>query len=133
MKVNFRLGPKGPVDREKAKVCLIMNLGVPGSGSLMAGRLVGYPQLVLTFCGLAVSMIFGGKMLTWTLGNWSRLQNSNDPMASLTEIWQAIKWPLAGLGIFALAWLWGLITGLMVLATAKSDETSSLQAPNFRQ
>ena len=123
MKANFKLGPRGPVTRSKAKVCLMMNLGVPGSGSLMAGRLVGYPQVFLMAAGMIISTICAGKFLTWFFANWSRLQNPNvDPMETLAEIWQAVKWPLAGIVVFGLAWLWGLVTGLMILARARRDE-----------
>jgi hypothetical protein len=123
MKVNLKLGPGGPLTREKAKVCLMMNVAVPGSGSLMAGRIVGYLQLFLTAAGMIISTVCAGKFLTWFFANWSRLQNpDNDPIETLVEIWQAVKWPLAGLGIFAVAWLWGLVTGLSILAKARRDE-----------
>jgi hypothetical protein len=123
MKVNLTLGPRGPITRDKAKVCLMMNLGVPGSGSLMAGRVVGYLQLVLTAAGMMVSMIFAGKFITWFFANWSRLQNpSNDPMEMLGEIWQAVKGPLAGLALFGFAWLWGLASGLSILGKSKGEE-----------
>jgi hypothetical protein len=138
MKVNLTLGPGGPITRDTAKVCLMMNLGVPGSGSLMAGRIVGYPQLFLMAAGMIISMIFAGKFLTWFFANWSRLQNpSNDPMETLVEIWQAVKWPLAGLALFGFAWLWALVTGLIILAEAKkasgSEEGSKFQHPTSRK
>jgi hypothetical protein len=138
MKVNLTLGPGGPKTRDKAKVCLMMNLGVPGSGSLMAGRIVGYPQLFLMAAGMIISMIFAGKFLTWFFANWSRLQNpSNDPMEMLVEIWQAVKWPLAGLALFGFAWLWALVTGFSILVQAKKgvegEKTSNIQHPTSRE
>ena len=101
----------------------MMNLGVPGSGSLMAGKMIGYPQLLLMTAGMIISMVFGGKFLAWFFANWARLQNpSNDPLGTLAEIWQAVKWPLAGVALFGLAWLWGLGTGLNILVKAKREE-----------
>src|SRR5262245_25650491 len=134
MKVSLKLGPGGPMTRDKAKVCFVTNLGFPGAGSLMGGKIVGYPQLLMTVCGLGISMICGGKFLTWFFANWSRLQNpSGDPLEILAEIWQAVKWPLAGLGLFALAWLWGFVTGWSLLVRAKRAEamqSSKFQAPS---
>ena len=123
--------------RDKAKVCLMMNLGFPGSGSLMAGKIVGYLQVLLTLGGFAISMICGGKFLAWFFANWSRLQNpSNDPLQTFSEIWQAVKWPLAGVGLFGLAWLWGLGTGLLILVAAKRQvppPIKQFRAPTSRE
>jgi hypothetical protein len=124
MKFNLTLGPGGAMTRDKAKVCLMMNIAVPGTGSLMAGRVVGYAQLLLMAAGMVISTIFGGKLLTWFFANWSRLQNpGNDPWANLREILAAVKWPTAGVGLFAVAWIWALGTGLAVLAKSKRIET----------
>jgi hypothetical protein len=89
----------------------------------MAGRIVGYVQLVLTAAGMILSMIFAGKFITWFFANWSRLQNpNNDPIETLGEVWQAVKWPLAGLALFGFAWLWGFVSGLSILGKSKREE-----------
>jgi len=120
MKFSLVLGPREPLTREKARICFGMNLGFPGSGSLMARRLVGYPQILLTMSGILLSMLFGLRFIAWFLSNWSRLQNPNaDPMAGLHELWLQVRWALLGMGLFALAWIWGLVSGLIMLAAAK--------------
>ena len=86
----------------------------------MAGKRVGYPQLILTSAGMLISMICGGKFFVWFLQNWSRLQNPSDPSAMLLEMWHAAKWPLAGMALFGVAWIWGAVTGLGLVAKAKA-------------
>ena len=123
MKINLRLGPPGPLTRERAWICFSMNMGFPGSGSLMARRLVGYPQAVLTISGILLTLFFGGRFVTWFFANWSRLQNpGGDPLETMREIWMAVRWALAGMGLFALAWLWGLATGLTIVSRAKREQ-----------
>ena len=124
MKLSLRLGSREPLTREKARMCFGINLGFPGSGSLMAGRLVGYPQILMTLSGILLSMLFGLRFIGWFMANWSRLQNPNgDPMENLHELWLQVRWALLGIVLFAVAWLWGLVSGLMILAAARKQST----------
>jgi len=62
------------------------------------------------------------RFIAWFLANWSRLQDPNaDPMATLRELWLSVRWALLGIALFALAWIWGFASGLMILASAKKN------------
>jgi len=122
--------PRAPLSRETAWACLTTNLAMPGAGSLAAGRLSGYAQIALALGGMAISLLFGVRFIWWFLSNWSQLQNPDaDPVATLGEIWRALKWPLLGLGLFVLSWLWALVTSLGILREARANEQKS--APNL--
>lgn len=115
--MKFVLATKGPGNRTEAWACVMANLALPGSGSLAAGKPIGYYQLGVTAFGFIVSVVTGIHLLQWMLGNWARINDSTgDPVANLVVIWQEIKWPLAGLAIFAMALLWAGITSLQILA-----------------
>ena len=90
----------------------------------MAGRRSGYAQVVLGIGGMALTTVFGLRFLVWYAANWSRLQSSSqvDPFTGISEIWGAVKWALVGFGVFGLGWVWGLGTGLAIIAEAKKGE-----------
>jgi hypothetical protein len=113
--------PDSPT-RANAWTCLTTNLAMPGAGSLMGGRRVGYAQLLLTLAGLALTGIFGLRFIVWTLQNWSRLQDADaDPLETLLMLWIAVRWALLGIGLFVIAVLWGLTTSLSILKRAKKS------------
>jgi hypothetical protein len=111
--------PSGPLDRSTAWGCVTSNLALPGSGSLLAGRLSGYGQAFLALGGTVLTIVFGVRFLVWGLSNWSRLQ---DPEGDLVErgleVWLSVRWALLGLGAFAAGWLWALGTSLGILRRA---------------
>jgi hypothetical protein len=45
----------------------------------------------------------------------------SDPRESLLDLWRHACWPLAGIGIFAVALCWAMATSLMLLAGAQKD------------
>jgi hypothetical protein len=117
MKFAFPRRGQGPRSRNEAWACFTANLAWPGSGSLAAGRPVGYGQTVLALIGLLVSVVTGAHMLSWTMANRNVLNNPNsDPVANLSLIWHQIKWPLAGLGVFGIALVWAMITSAQIMA-----------------
>ena len=98
------------------------NIALPGSGSLMAGRKSGYPQLVLGLGGMVLSLIFGVRALFWMLANWSRMHDpAVDQFQVIGEMWQVLVWALLGIAIFGLAWLWALATSYAIVCSAKND------------
>jgi hypothetical protein len=108
---------KGPANCAEAWACLSANLALPGSGSLAAGKSVGYYQLALAVAGCIISLTTGIHLLEWMFGNWTRINDSTgDPFETLVTVWREIRWPLLGLGIFAVSLLWGWITGMQLLA-----------------
>lgn len=124
MKVSLALGPRQPLSRQTAWGCLTTNLAMPGFGSLVAGRVSGYAQAALTIGGMILTMIFGARFIWWYVANWSRFHESEaDPTAALGEMWQFLKWPLVGFGMFGVGWLWALATGLQIVSSARKDQS----------
>src|SRR4051812_17590408 len=102
MKISLALGPRKPLSRQTAWGCLTANLALPGSGSLLAGRVIGYPQLALGGLGMLLTLVFGVRFLIWQITNWSRLHDpSGDPLGALVETWQSVRWAVLGIGLFA--------------------------------
>ncbi len=127
MKISLALGPRRTLSRQTAWGCLTTNLAMPGFGSLMAGRISGYFQAALAFAGFALTTIGGIRFLAWYLANGARLRGPQaDPVAALEAILQAAKWPFAGIALFALGWLWGLVTGWWLVQEAKHAESRNL-------
>ena len=112
--------------RESARGCLAANLAVPGLGSLAVGRKIGFAQLALCLAGMLVTLVFGVRFIYWSLAHWSELRNPDpyaDPLAGLLEMWRHARWPLLGIALFALAWLWALSTSLALLNAAKRNSS----------
>jgi hypothetical protein len=116
MKLVLASNAKGPVNRTEAWACVMANLAFPGSGSLAAGKSVGYYQAALTIIGCVLSLATGIHLMQWMLVNWVKINDATgDPAETLTTIWREIRWPLAGLGIFGLALLWSCLTSWQIL------------------
>jgi hypothetical protein len=117
------LGPRQALSRQTAWGCLTTNLTLPGFGSLVAGRVVGYGQAALSLGGTAITMVFGVRFILWFLANWSRLHDvEGDAMGGLVEMWGVLRWPLLGIGIFLIGWIWALGTSLQIIQAAKKSE-----------
>ena len=126
MKISLALGRRQPLSRQTAWGCLTTNLALPGCGSLLAGRRSGYAQLALAMLGLLLITVYGVRFITWGIANWSRLHAPEaDPTQSLLEIWLHLRALLLGFGIALIAWIWTLITGLSILASAQKPESLS--------
>ena len=124
MKISLALGQHPPPDRATAWACLTTNVVLPGSGSLVAGKKIGYAQLALAFCGVAVTTLFGIRFLLWYARNWARLrQTADDPLAVLGEVFHQLRWPGLGIVIFIVAIGWAFITSLQILGATRSQST----------
>src|SRR3954468_8343306 len=131
MKVSLALGSREPLSRQTAWGCLTSNLALPGSGSLAAGRRVGYPQLMLAALGLFLTMVFGARFFLWFFANWSRFSDQTaDPVATLSEMWHALKWAALGIAVFLASCIWALVTSLSILHSAAGSENSNVP-PRF--
>ena len=99
------------------------NLGMPGFGSLMAKRRVGWPQTALTVIGFALTTIYGVRFGLWFFQNLDALYGpESDPVDTLLALWQAVRWALLGIGLFAVSWLWSLATNAAILHSARQSE-----------
>ena len=119
---SVRANPE-PADHQTAQGCLATNLVMPGLGSLAGGRKIGLPQLALCLAGFAITLGFGLPFIYWALAHWSEFYGSEpipDPLAPLRDLWQHARWPLLGIGLFALSWVWALLTSWSLLAKAKA-------------
>jgi hypothetical protein len=96
-------------DRHRAWAALSANVTVPGLGSLLLGRRAGWVQVSLAVCGMALSLTW----LALVLFDWK--QGGALPAAVPRR-----GLLLAGLGLFAVAWIWALATGLDAVHRARA-------------
>ena len=100
---------------------------MPGFGSLAAGYVSGYAQAALAIGGMIVSLVFGARFIMWYVANWSHFHELDaDPTAALGEMWQFLKWPLVGFGMFAVGWLWALATGFQIVSSSRKSESAAV-------
>jgi hypothetical protein len=123
MRISLALGKHRTLSRQTAWGCLTTNLAMPGFGSLIAGRVSGYPQAALGLGGLGLTLVFWVRFVLWYLANWSHLNDPMaDPLATMSELWQAVRLPLLGMGIFAVGLLWALVTSWSIVRAARQAE-----------
>ena len=133
MKFSLRLGDAENLTRENALACCSLNLVVPGGGSLLAGRRVGYAQLVLGLLGFALTLIFGLRFVIWGMKHLPELRDpSGDPAETLLQIWRGCRWALAGLGLFGMAWLWAFVTNLGIMQQTRRPSGLNEKPPVIR-
>jgi hypothetical protein len=127
MKISSARASSESSARETARGCFTTNLVIPGLGSLVGGRKIGYLQLVLCYLGQGITLVFGIHLIYWSLANWSKIYhpNAEDPLANLREIWLQLRLPLLGILLFAIAWIWALLTSCRLLDDAKKKSTSN--------
>ncbi len=122
MKISLALGERRPLSRQTAWGCLTTNMAMPGFGSLMAGRVSGYPQAFLGIAGVALTTVFGVRFLVWMLANWARFHDPmTDHLEVLSQMWLVLRWAFLGMALFGVAWLWGLATGYAIVRAAKDS------------
>jgi hypothetical protein len=81
--------------------------------------------LILTGAGLLVTLLAGVRFIAWSAANWTRITEppADDPFGSLLVLWTAVRLPLAGMAIFAIALLWALATSIQILHRATEAST----------
>ncbi len=93
---------------------------MPGFGSLVAGRISGYPQAALGLGGMGLTLVFGLRFFLWYAAHYARLGDPNlNGLDALADLWMAVRWALLGIALFALGWLWALSTSLSLLREAR--------------
>jgi hypothetical protein len=126
MKFSLALGQRRPLDRATAWGCLTSNVAIPGCGSLVAGRMSGYLQLLIAMIGMVFSVYFGFKFIVWYVSNWAQMQQIQpDSAANFHELWLRLRWFLLGVCLFGSGWLWALGCSLGILAEAKKALSST--------
>ena len=123
MRISLALGNRETLDRQTAQVCVATNLGLPGFGSLMAGRAIGYAQATLTVAGFALTLICGLQLFVWFFGNWSKIKDPQaDGFETLRALWLASRWSLLGMTLFGVSWLWAQVTSFMILRDVPKND-----------
>jgi len=110
---------KKPLNRTTARNSFLINqLATPGLGSLMAGRFVaGIGQLFLALIGAVLIIVWFVKLMAQV---FEQLNHETTP--------EPVGWLLqAGALLFAVAWVWSLVTSLSLMREAKANETESKQ------
>jgi hypothetical protein len=95
------MSPRSDWQASRGTVSLIVNLVVPGLGSILGGRVAsGVAQLVLGLSGIAVSL--------WALARTLALLDAPDPDVGLTDLGRLVLGPL----LIVASWIWALVDGL---------------------
>jgi len=125
MKLQLTLGKPRTLSRAEAWGCFTANLAVPGSGSLAAGRPVGYFQMLLTLIGFITTLVCGAQFFHWYFSNTQHIaqMQETDPRGALLDFWLAARGTMAGCAIFGFALAWGAITGLRVVLSSPKSAT----------
>lgn len=110
--------------------CLSTNLALPGFGSIMGKRIVGYFQAPFCVVGTVLTLTFGARFAVWYFTNRARINDAQgDPLAVLSELWINVRWSLAGMAIFAMDWLWALTTSFSLVNEAKRQQAANRAVP----
>lgn len=121
MKLPAWFGAARAEDREVARVCMATNLALPGFGTLLAGRWIGLAQALLTVTAFALTLGGGWRLFTWYAAHRAQFDDPlADPLENLRALWRAARWPLLGMGLFALNWLWALASSWQIVRAARS-------------
>ena len=113
--------PPRIMTRKRALACLAMNLlAFPGVGTIMAGRRQGYAQAIVMLAGFGLFVAFMGLYFI-SFGRFA--MESPDEFRAR---YQPFLWALTtGLGLCLVAWLWSLLSSLLVLREARLAETAA--------
>lgn len=126
MKISLTLGPRRPLDPATAWGCLTANVAVPGSGSLVAGRVSGYFQLLLAVAGVGLTTVFGLRFIHWYVNNWALLQQSQpDTAANFQELWNRLRPAAVGFVVFMSGLFWAMASSLLILSEARKAQPSA--------
>jgi hypothetical protein len=113
--------------------CLTTNLAFPGFGSLLAGRRVGYFQIPFTIIGQIMSLVGTVPAFAWSIANFSRFQEEEDPIEPFRQMWIHWHWPIIGLAIFFFGLLWAWFTSRSILAEARAKEAMRPLPPKLNR
>jgi hypothetical protein len=122
MKGSLKLRPKRVLSRKEAWACFSANLALAGSGSLAAGRAVGYGQMAAVFLAMILTFVTSIPFIKWAVaGGGVPRSPMDDPFQTLGDLWVHVRWPLASIGLYVVSILWSMATSLSILARAPKE------------
>jgi hypothetical protein len=123
MKGLLKLRSRRVLTRKEAWACFSANLALAGSGSLAAGRAVGYAQLAAVFLAMILTFVSAIPMFQWAAsgGLAASQSSSGDGFQPLLDLWPHVQWPLASIGLYVLCVLWAMATSLSILAASPKE------------
>lgn len=121
MKGSLKLGSKRVLTRKEAWACVTANLALAGSGSLAAGRAVGYAQIAAVFLAMIMTFVTAIPMFQWVASGGYAAAQSSPGFEPLLQLWPHVRWPLACIGLYVLCILWAMTTSLSILAKAAKE------------
>ena len=122
MKGSLKLRPGRVLSRKEAWACFSANLALPGSGSLAAGRAVGYAQLAAAFASMVFTAVASIPMIQWALSGGLTQAPLDDPSQNFLNLWIHVRWPLASICFFAAVIFWATMTSRDILAKAPKED-----------
>jgi hypothetical protein len=114
MKIFSALQSRRPLRRSELVTCVVVNqLATPGLGSLIARRFVaGSGQLLLALLGF---FLFVGWFIQKMRVLYGQMFGTDLPADAGTKLGE---W---GIIIFAVAWVWSLVTSVQILRALPED------------
>ena len=109
--------------RKRVITCVLLNLvATPGLGSLLAQRrLEGGGQIALSLAGFILLILWFFAVMKNYYGQMFGGDPTTHPTVGLTGL-------VLGAELFALGWIWSLVTSLSLLHAAKQEKISELKA-----
>lgn len=104
------MGKSASTEKEQARAALWANaLLLPGAGSILLGRRAGWAQAAIALVGFAVSLMWTvGVVRQWMAGGLAAVVPPPHLDTAFT-----------GLGLFAVSWVWGMLTAWQAVRRAQ--------------
>jgi hypothetical protein len=119
VKGSLKLRPRRVLSRAEAWACFTANLALAGSGSLAAGRAVGYAQMAAVFLAMILTFVTAIPFIQWMLSGGIVPQSPlDDPFQNFQALWVHARWPLVSICLYVASILWAMMTSLAILAKA---------------
>lgn len=122
MKGSLKLRPRRVLTKGEAWACFSANLALAGSGSLAAGRMVGYAQLVATTLAMILTFVSGIPMIKWAMANDPGGSANEDPFQGLQDLWVHARWPIASIALYAGTVVWATMTSFSIINESKRQQ-----------